>query len=292
MIKSALKDSLPRMKKQPDTNVKVMRDSVIRISLKPGSERSENELQTLVDFFIYFNVFKNIYKYGDLMKLAYYAESRFCHATQTLFRQGDEPDGYYVIVKGRITGGFRKTNTLVAKYFEELDVLLEISSGMGFGEIAIIENKRRTISMRATKDTHLLFIRKDIYMDFACPTLIKQIQENINLLKTFEAFQKFSESRLREYCSISFERQHSSGSMLNEQGKLPTRLYIVKSGIIDVCRKINLENLSPAVVQRYSGRIKHFEFPLIVKVGTVSIVTRQFPDHQPLRGAAQKRILV
>lgn len=146
--------------------------------------------------------------------------------------------------------------------------------------------------MRATKNTYLLFIKKDIYMDVACPTLIKGIQENIKILKTFDNFQNFSESRLREYCSISFEKQHSSGSIINEQGKLPTRLYIVKSGIIDVVRKIYLKNLNPAIVLRNSERIKNIKFPLVVKVGTVSSLIRQFSDHQPLRSFTQEGVSI
>jgi CRP-like cAMP-binding protein len=262
-----------------EVGAKMLKKQAISVAQKPPGKRKDGDIQRIVDFFVFYNVFKNVYKSSDLYTLAQCAEYRLCHNNQVLFRQGDEPDGFYVIIKGKVKGGFTKVDSLVGKYFEEIDVLFNIKSGTGFGELAILKDKQRTVTVRAIKETHLLFINKKVYLEIACPMILKLINHNIELLRPLHTFGSFSADRLKEFCSISFEKQYSFDSVFNEQDKPPQKVYFIKSGIINGYRLLFASNLSQKTRTKHSAIISKLKFPLKLNRATMGKFMRQFTAH-------------
>jgi cGMP-dependent protein kinase len=271
-----------------DVGVKMMKKNIIQILQKAPKKRTDAEILPIVDFFVFYNVFKDVKEFDDLLKLARFAEYRICHSNQILFRQGDKPDGFYVIIKGEMKGGFLQLDSLVGKYFEEINVLVDIKSGAGFGDLAIIENKQRTITMKAKKETHLLFIEKSIYVNVACPMIMKLIKMNIELLKPLLSFQMFNNEQLQEFCSISFEKKYSFGAVLNNQDKPPEKIYIIKSGIIEGFRMIHLSNLKHETKQRHAAVISKIKFPVKMKLANLGQLIRQLSDHESIGNPDQQ----
>jgi hypothetical protein len=269
-------ENLQQMMLTSDVGIKMLKNQVVRISRKHESLRDEFDYQRIIDFFIYYNIFKNIYQFNDLYMLAKKAKTVVCASGQILFRQGDEADGFYVIVKGKIVGGYQKKDCLVGKYLEEIDVLFDLKSGIGFGEISILENSKRSVTMRAQKETHLLFIERSVYLDIVCPFLLKTIRNNMDILRPLNLFKNFNNERLKEFCSISFEKQYSFDFCISGAGKPPSKIFFIKSGLIDGFRHLNLSDLSQPTQKKYGSLIKSLKFPLKIKMATLGKLTRQF----------------
>jgi hypothetical protein len=264
-------------------NIKQLKLKVIKITQKLPAHRSDAELKLLVEYFLHFNVFKHIYLYSDLYRLAQHTEYRYCPFNHLLFRQGEKPDGFYILVKGELAGGHQKSNVITNFYFDDMDVLLKLKSGSGFGELAILENKRRAITMRAIRDSHLFFLSKQIYIDLACPSLFKSINANIEFLKPLQVFGNFTDEKLREFCVAAFEKQYSIGYTFNQQGSLPEHVVFIKSGLVEGFRDIHLKDLSTATIDRNQQAVRGMKFPVRIKVATLGCLIRKFAVHKPLR---------
>ena len=272
------------MRQQDLVNVKQMKMRVIRISQKNTAHRSETELRLIVDYFIHFNIFKHIYQYNDLFRLAQQIEYRFCRANQILFRQEEEPEGFYVLVKGELAGGYQKSEVLTNFFFDDMEVLLKVKSGTGFGELAILENKKRAITIRSIRDSYLLFLSKSIYTTLACPSLFKSISVNIKFLKPLETFQNFTDEKLREFCVASLERPYPINHIISAQNTQANQIALIKSGLVDAYRTICQHDLSPKTIQKHEQTIKKINFPIKVKVLTLGLLIRQLAIHKPVRG--------
>ncbi len=91
-----------------------------------------------------------------------------------LFREGDAPDALYVVKSG-------KFNVVKTKQSSEI-VLAEVGPGALVGEMAFFDNKPRSASVRATKDSEVIILPyKALHAQFATmPEWAKAIMRTVN----------------------------------------------------------------------------------------------------------------
>src|SRR5262249_5883059 len=94
-----------------------------------------------------------------LAKLAAHIEPIRMSVGQTLFRQGDPPDGLYLIQSGRL-GVYGRT----AGGTQEVQ-LATCGPGEAVGEIALLSGEERTATVRAESDGELLRVDKGHFND-------------------------------------------------------------------------------------------------------------------------------
>lgn len=75
-----------------------------------------------------------------------------------VFRQGDEADGFYVILSGEIE--ITSTDTVLRKH-----LLGTLREGEFFGEMSLIENKPRGASAEARGDARLIFLSCEAFRE-------------------------------------------------------------------------------------------------------------------------------
>jgi hypothetical protein len=259
-----------------DISIKMLQSQVVKAIKKPSYERSELEIQRVIDFFQYFNMFKNVKSAKDLAMIARCATYQRFPENSLVFDMGDPPTYYYVLVKGRVIGGTKKLDSPMGKFFNELEVYFELSSGCGFGEIAIIANDSRSVTIQAKKDTDMLLIKKDDYIRIVCPVLMHTIDTNLEILKSIEAFKQFETGRLREFCSFMFENNYRSDMKLSLQDKYPRKVFIIKVGKIDCFHTIYKENVRPDTLEKYKHILKNIKFPIRMKLKSLGWVIRKF----------------
>jgi CRP-like cAMP-binding protein len=87
----------------------------------------------------------------ELQDLLQAARIRIYRQAQTLFREGDEADGMYILLAGQVK---------VEKRLEQGDsiVLSKLNPGDVFGEMALIEQKPRSASVRAVGQATVFFV--------------------------------------------------------------------------------------------------------------------------------------
>jgi len=85
-------------------------------------------------------------------------EQREVPSGGAIFAQGDEPDALYIVKEGEVDIVMDSPNGEV--------ILATVSPGSFFGELGIFDNVPRSATARATKDTKVLLLRRDVVMDF------------------------------------------------------------------------------------------------------------------------------
>jgi len=93
---------------------------------------------------------------------------------QYLFREGDPPDAMYVIKSGKLAVTKAKSNSEIT--------LAEIGPGAMVGEMAFFDNKPRSASVKAVKDTEVIGLPyKALHAQFAqFPEWAKAIMRTVN----------------------------------------------------------------------------------------------------------------
>src|SRR5450631_410908 len=95
-----------------------------------------------------------------LAKLAAHLEPLALTAGEILLRQGDRPDGLYLVSRG--------TFAIYATAAEDSDGEIQFSTcgrGESFGEIALLTNEPRTATVRAQEDGELLRLDQARFLD-------------------------------------------------------------------------------------------------------------------------------
>ncbi len=76
---------------------------------------------------------------------------------QTIIKQGDEGDKFYIIRRGKVE--------VIKEAMEKSDVVATLDTGAFFGELALLKKEPRAATVRATEEVELLTLSKEIFMD-------------------------------------------------------------------------------------------------------------------------------
>lgn len=94
---------------------------------------------------------------GDLAALQSFLTERSCEAGEVVFREGDDPDALYIVVKGRV----QVTRQLSAR---RQVVLAALGEGDFFGEMGLIEDQPRSATVTAVEVSRMLVMSKRDFM--------------------------------------------------------------------------------------------------------------------------------
>ena len=98
-------------------------------------------------------------KEDQLANIAAKFEEREVPANHVVFKQGDKPDGFYIVFKGKVNVTTRPHE----KKGEE--VLIWLVAGDYFGEEALVENRTRSATITAIEDSILLFLTREHFQE-------------------------------------------------------------------------------------------------------------------------------
>jgi CRP-like cAMP-binding protein len=110
------------------------------------------ELKQRVNLINKIHLFNGL-KEDQLAGIAVKFDEREKPTGQVIFKQGDKPDGFYIIFKGKV-------NITRPGTGKDHDVLIWLSAGDYFGEEALVENRTRSATITTAEDTTLLFLTR------------------------------------------------------------------------------------------------------------------------------------
>ena len=113
----------------------------------------------------------NVFSVDDLLELSKEVEIKRFNAKTTIFKEGDEPDGLYLIRSGSVS---------VSKNINGKDqILAYVSAGNYVGEMALVDNSKRTASVNAVVMTEVLILKAESFK--------KMVDKNPVLLQIMRA---------------------------------------------------------------------------------------------------------
>jgi len=134
-----------------------------------------------------------------------------------------------------------------------------LSAGEYFGEIALINNKQRSATVVACRDVHCLSLTKKDYQDVTMRSL-ETINPNIRFLKDF--FPEATKINLAKIAYSLTEHHLNYNNKIYEEGDFPDAMYFIKSGEVQLVKRMNTEAFELAVI---AGRKKRCTITTIGK---------------------------
>lgn len=130
-----------------------------------------------------------------LMEIARCVENRVVQARSIIFREGDSPDGYYIVNSGRV-------RIFVVHESGVERELANMGPGESFGEVALLTGETRTASVQALSETHLIVLLKDDFERLlaSCPELSRKFMKEMRgwLLKDQEIIEEESDQAIKD----------------------------------------------------------------------------------------------
>ncbi|GMH54872.1 hypothetical protein TL16_g01772 [Triparma laevis f. inornata] len=156
---------------------------------------------------------------------------------QTLFKEGDSADKFYVICEGciRISCHDADGNDFMLGMLKKNDV---------FGEIGLIEHTKRTATARSFEPSLLLSITKEkfdklfeVFPEFRAVMEPVLAHRTAVTLKRFAVFDKLSKDKLELLGGLMTFVDFEPGETIQKEGAFDASLYIVVSGTVHALTK-------------------------------------------------------
>ena len=256
-------------KKEDDIGlgISLFQNDIIKILRMNPIYRKEDEIQRMVDFLNYFEVFQGVELSESFKLLCKNSEYRFVEQGNFVFEQGDMPEYFYILIKGEVAGSVKKIEGAQNKFFDEVDMIFKLHYGQGFGEKALIDNIPRTASLVATKASHLMLVPREDYLRTIQSHHVQQSLQNAQLLSEIRLFDNFTEKQKQHFASFCYLKTLPLGHCCIRQDDEVTKVILIKLGMVDMFRNIRLESLSERVVRKYQSEISKTVFPIRFHLG-------------------------
>ena len=175
---------------------------------------------------------------GALQELAGKLEFLVLPAGTLIIEQGTPPDAFYFLKKGEVEV------TKVTRLGQTAKISV-VSSGQGFGEVALLTCSHRGSSVRAKTGVILGKLSKkdfeDIIMVDSAFTsmLVKKIQDYsvYNRMKTYQPFALLEPEKMLALTERLIEKSFRPGESIITQGEKGDFYYIIKSGSVAILVK-------------------------------------------------------
>ena len=154
-------------------------------------------------------------------------------AGETLFRQGDPGDHFYVIIVGCVSVHIQDAQT-----GEDHEVAV-LRNGDSFGELALMqEGNLRAASIIAKDDSEFLTIFRDDYSRILGAVSEHELADKVNLLRGLPAFRNVPHSMVRSVAYVMSTRDYARNALVLRQGDEVEGVYFVERGGVRLVREV------------------------------------------------------
>jgi len=152
-------------------------------------------------------------------------------AGQTIVRQGDAGDSFYLVARGRVA--------VVVEGAEGPQELAELVEGDYFGEIALLRETTRTATCLARTEVETLALAREDFAGllarhFVAAGKVEKVAALSAMLRRMPLFADFSPKQLQALLARLHGETVAAGSVVIRQGEPGDRFYIIASGQVEV----------------------------------------------------------
>ncbi|CAG9332462.1 PKG_39 [Blepharisma stoltei] len=139
---------------------------------------------------------------------------------ECIFEQGQPGFCFYVLSSGRVE--LRVDN-------ERKDIL---KSGSGFGELALLDDRPRSATVRTIESCCLWGVSRETFKDAVKKIMALNYEENKNFIESVPIFKTFTNSQKDALLSSLVTQRFSIGERIVKQGDTGDLFYIIKDGLV------------------------------------------------------------
>lgn len=202
------------------------------ILAKPAAERTESELLLLEEVLSRLKFARRL-RHAEKVELCKSMGYRKILAGETLFRQGDPGDHFYVIIVGCVSVRIQDAQT-----GEDHEVAV-LRNGDSFGELALMqEGNLRAATINAKDDSEFLTIFRDDYNRILGAVSEHELADKVNLLRRLPAFRNVPLSMVRSVAYVMSTRDYPRNALVLRQGDEVEDVYFVERGGVRLVREV------------------------------------------------------
>ncbi|CAK68447.1 unnamed protein product (macronuclear) [Paramecium tetraurelia] len=207
----------------------------IRILQITPIRRNPEELNHLLIFALTITFFRELGEQSPemLQRCIQVLSYRTIKSGDILFKVGDSGSLFYVILRGSVGINIRLPNPDDSQQFELKEVNI-LKAGASFGELALINDAKRTATIVAKEDCVFAVMEKHHYKSILGAQEIAKIQNKISFLCSFPFFSSWS---FREIKTISYHFEPVTVTLnqaIIKQNEYCNHFYVVRDGEFQV----------------------------------------------------------
>ncbi len=170
-------------------------------------------------------------------------------AGETIIRQGEPGDRFYIVHQGHVEVSQRDGRGIS-------EVVNQLDRGGYFGEVALLRDEPRNATCAATVPTELLCLSREDFEQqvkdrFAIREKLDQSVARAELLRRIPLFAEMDGSQLQLIAAEMQEEGYLAGTFLIRQGEIGEKFYVIESGRVEVL--VERAGGAQAVAQRGPG---------------------------------------
>jgi hypothetical protein len=218
----------------------IMRERFDNLLSIPETERTDKDLFQLMRLTANMPIFEHC-KMTDIHKeiMKGICIKKF-NKGDVLFKQGDEGDGYYFVLRGCIDLYYYDINEQTGKI--ELKFVTAFLPGVGFGELALMYECPRTGTAVANAFTELIVVKKKLYDDYVKEYHEKSLYELVTFYYTIPIFVKETMDNVLKYSLRSKKVQFKTNEVIAKCGIYITDYIFVQSGSVKAYATIKVND--------------------------------------------------
>ncbi|KAH9364576.1 hypothetical protein HPB48_006047 [Haemaphysalis longicornis] len=172
-------------------------------------------------------------------------------AGETVIKQGDDGDNFYVISSGTYNiyvgdGSGKGGEKLVGKY-----------EGSGsFGELALMYNMPRAATITAVTEGALWAMNRQTFRRIVLKSAFKKRKEYENLLEKVPMLKSLNEYERMNLCDALMPRSYRDGDLIIMQGDAADGMYFIEDGTVRITLK---KDVSGSSCSLYAPQLSHVE---------------------------------
>lgn len=221
----------------------------------PPEERTEEHISALVPFVHEVKIFSQIAE-AEVRALCRTVILEELPAKEYVFRVNEVGDKCYIILTGSASvhipssescpNGIHPAKKCTCPERSE-DTVINLERGVGFGELALFSDAKRSASVQTAEPTELLVVTRAHYERFAGALHRQFIANRVSYLRQFPRIEAGLQKRLMGAKDIAAvanclqERSMTGGEPILRQGEAVEGLVFVRSGQLAILRVVDLD---------------------------------------------------
>lgn len=210
-------------------------ETILKIS---SEKRDEENLYELMKLTSNFKIFEAIALNSLHKEICKYITLKVFEKGEIIFKQGDEGDAYYFILRGCIDVYIYDVDPNDGK--TKLLLVNTVQPGNGFGELSLLYDCPRTATCLSSNKSDLIVIKKKIYNTFVKDLHEKELFDLVNFYSSIPIFKNEPISNILKLCLKTTKKSLASFAPFHKYGDYINDYYFVLTGSLKAVIKLKM----------------------------------------------------
>jgi hypothetical protein len=218
----------------------LVREKFERLLKIKEEDRTDEQLFNLMRLTARFKIFES-FKMSDMHReICRKMFVKTFERGQVIFKQGDEGDAYYFVLRGCVDLYMYDVDQLNGK--TKLKYLASVTPSNGFGELALLYECPRTATAIPNNSTDLIVFKKKHYNKFVKDLHEKDLLDLVRFYYSIPIFKKEPISNILKFCLRTKKKMLDAYEPFMRYNEYTDDYCFVKSGSIRAYIKIKVNN--------------------------------------------------